>query len=292
MDNDTIRNKFRTQFHEMAERDWNHPSVIAYSVGNEYLSDTPAGQRWTKDMIAYGRGLDPTRLFTFASMRLNAMPKSPADEASQYVDFVCTNTYGNHAAVLRKIHELYPDKPILVSEYGRRADGPGGEARQVAYLEGFLQDIRAMPFVIGAAWWSFNDYQSRYPGTNPSGYRPWGLVGPDRTPRPLYAAHQREMAPVTLEKVGWQPGSDGRHGLRVRITARPDFPSYALSGYRLKAGPVTLPVPDLQPGQSAELTIPVRGFAQTLAVEIHKPGGFLILHQLIPLTHDPRTSNR
>jgi beta-glucuronidase len=57
--NDTIRTKFRQQFREMAERDWNHPSVIAYSVGNEYLSEQPAGQRWTKDMIAYARELDP-----------------------------------------------------------------------------------------------------------------------------------------------------------------------------------------------------------------------------------------
>ncbi len=39
MDNDTMRTKFRQQFREMAERDWNHPSVIAYSVGNEYLSE-------------------------------------------------------------------------------------------------------------------------------------------------------------------------------------------------------------------------------------------------------------
>ncbi|CAA9325766.1 MAG: GH2 [uncultured Cytophagales bacterium] len=292
MDNDTIRAKFRTQFREMAERDWNHPSVIAYSVGNEYLSERAAGQRWTKDMIAYGRSLDATRLFTFASMRLNTMPKNPADEASQYVDFVSTNTYGNHAAVLKKIHELYPDKPILVSEYGRRADDAEGEAGQVSYLAQFLADIRAMPYVMGAAWWSFNDYQSRYPGTNANGYRPWGLVGPERNPRPLYAAHRREMAPVTLRKVSWLPGGDGRHGLRVRITARNDFPSYAVRGYQLKAGPVALPIPDLQPGQSAELTIPVRGFARTLAVEIHKPTGFPILHQLIDLTNDPRTSNR
>ncbi|HEV7381690.1 MAG TPA: glycoside hydrolase family 2 TIM barrel-domain containing protein, partial [Dyadobacter sp.] len=38
MDSDTIRKNFRQQFKEMAERDWNHPSVIAYSVGNEYAS--------------------------------------------------------------------------------------------------------------------------------------------------------------------------------------------------------------------------------------------------------------
>ena len=87
----------------MVERDWNHPSVIAYSVGNEYLSERPEGQRWTKDMIAYAREIDPTRLYTFASMQLNILPQKPEDEASQYVDIVCANIYGNHAKALDHI---------------------------------------------------------------------------------------------------------------------------------------------------------------------------------------------
>jgi beta-glucuronidase len=149
-----------------------------------------------------------------------------------------------------------------------------------------------MPYVVGAAWWSFNDYQSRYPGTNPSGYRPWGLVGPDREPRPLYAAHRREMAPVTLEKVSSLPAGNGVTRLRLRVTARKDFPAYAVRGYRLHTGQATLPIPDLEPGQSAELVVPVRGFAQTVAVEVRKPTGFSILHQLIDVTNDSRTSNR
>jgi len=292
MDNDTIRAQFRQQFREMAERDWNHPCVIAYSVGNEYLSETPSGQRWTKDMIDYGRSLDATRLYTFASMRLNTLPKQATDEASQYVDFVSTNTYGNHAAVLKHIHQLYPDKPILVSEYGRREDAGGGEAAQVSHLEKFLLDIRPLPYVIGASWWTFNDYQSRFPDTNPSGYRPWGLVGPDRQKRLLYEAHRHEMAPLTLEKVSWKTGASGLHQLRLRLTARKDFPAYTLRGYQLRAGATKTTLPDLQPGQIIELDIPVRGFGQTLSVEVIKPTGFPILHQVIELTHDSRTSNR
>ncbi len=292
MDNDTIRTKFRGQFREMAERDWNHPSVIAYSVGNEYLSEQPAGQRWTKDMIAWGRELDDTRLFTFASNRLNTLPKAPEDEASQYVDFISANIYRNHATVLQRIHELYPDKPILISEYGRRADTDGGEAAQVTHLEEILKIIRDMPYVAGASWWTFNDYQSRYPGTNPNGYRPWGLVDPDRNPRPLYDFHRRQMAPVTLEKVSSLPGENGQFQLRLRVTARNDFPAYAVTGYQLKTEGQTVAVPSLQPGQSAEIVVPVRGFSQKQAVQILKPTGFPILHQLIDLTNDSRTSNR
>ncbi|MBD2752940.1 glycoside hydrolase family 2 protein [Spirosoma validum] len=291
MDNDTVRTKFRQQFREMVERDWNHPCIIAYSVGNEYLSEQPAGQRWTKDMIAYARELDPTRLYTFASMRLNILPKNPEDEASQYCDFVSTNTYGNHANVLKHIHSLYPDKPIFISEYGTRADGKDGETGQVSHIEKFLADIRQLPYVVGASWWSFNDYLSRHDGTNPDGTRPWGLVRWDRSKRPLYKAHQTGMAPVTIEKVNWEPGEEGVHALKLRITARNDFPAYALKNYVVKTATSTFPIPELQPGQQAEMTIPVRGFDKTLTVEIVKPTGFSILSQTIDLKNDTRTGN-
>ncbi len=284
MDNDTIRSKFKTQFTEMMERDWNHPSVIAYSVGNEYLSEQSAGQRWTKDMIAWAREIDPTRLYTFASMRLNILPKKPEDEASQYCDFVCTNTYGNHARALDHIHSLYPDKPILISEWGSRTDVNGGEAAQAKHISDVTELIRKRPYVIGASWWTYNDYQSRYVGTAPNGYRPWGLVDLDRKPRPSYEVYRREMAPLTLEKVKWQAGGQGTHTLTLKVTARADFPAYTLRNYQLKTAEQFVTLPTLQPGESAELTIPVKGFDRSLKLEVWKPTGIPILSQIIPLT--------
>lgn len=283
MDNDTFRQKFQQQFREMMERDWNHPCVIAYSVGNEYLSETPSGQRWTKDMIAYGRNLDPTRLYTFASMRLNILPAKPEDEASQYCDFICTNTYGNHAKAFDHIHQLYPDKPILVSEWGIRADNPNGEAGQVSHFEAVMSEIRKRPYIVGAAWWTYNDYQSRYVGTNPNGYRPWGLVGPDRSLRPLYAAHRREMAPLTLTKVSFLPGGQGAHELTLRVSARMDFPAYPLKGYSFKTKDTQVAIPDLKPGQSVEVKVPIKGFEKNINVEVLKATGFSVLSETFEL---------
>jgi len=283
MDNDTIRQKFKQQFREMAERDWNHPSVIAYSVGNEYLSETPSGQRWTKDMMVYGKSLDPSRLFTFASMRLNILPAKPEDEATQYCDFVSTNTYGNHAKVFDHIHALYPDKPILISEWGVRADTPTGEAGQVSHLENVMAEIRKRPYIVGASWWSFNDYQSRHAGTNPNGYRPWGLVGPERNKRPLYHAHRREMSPITLEKVRFQAGGQGVHQLVVRIKNRSDFPAYTVKNYTLKTPDASFSFPELSPGQSAEITFLIRGFDPKITLEVVKPTGYSVMNETIEL---------
>ena len=283
MGNDSIQTKFKQQFREMVERDWNHPSIIAYSVGNEYQSQTPEGQNWTKTMIAYARQLDPTRLYTFATLRQNALPANPTDEASQYCDFVSTNTYGNLANVLDRIHALYPDKPVLISEYGRRADTPEGEKGQLTYLTDNLAEVRKRPYVVGMSWWSFNDYQSRHAGTNPNGYRPWGLVNADRSHRPLYAMHRREMAPLTLEKLRFTAGPSGVHELLVRLTARPDFPAYALRNYSLKSGATTVPIPALSPGQRAEIRLPIRGFGPTATIDVMKPTGISILTETIDL---------
>ncbi len=283
MDNDTIRRKFQQQFREMMERDWNHPSVIAYSVGNEYLSETPSGQRWTKDMMVYGRSLDATRLYTFASMRLNIFPAKPEDEATQYCDFVSTNTYGNHAKAFDHIHALYPDKPILISEWGLRADNAAGEAGQVTHLESIMTEIRKRPYIVGASWWSYNDYQSRHVGTAPNGYRPWGLVGPERAQRLLYAAHRREMSPVTLEKVSYQAGGQGQHQLVIRVKARNDFPAYAIKKYVLKNGEKNILIPDLQPGQSMEMKVPIRGFEKNITLEVLKPTGFSVITETFEL---------
>lgn len=286
MANDTMRRKFRQQFKEMAERDWNHPSVIAYSVGNEYQSSTPEGQAWTKDMIAYARELDPTRLYTFATLTLNRLPTKPEDEASQYCDFVSTNTYGMPPKVLDKIHELYPEKPILISEYGQRADHPSGEKGQIDYLTAYLQEVRKRPYVVGMSWWSFNDYQSRYNGTNVNGLRPWGIVNYDRSPRPIYAFHQQEMSPVTIKKMRFTEGAEGVHQLRIKISVRNDFPSYAISRYKLKVGDAFFSIPELAVGQSIDMDIPIRGFEKTIVLDIVKPTGFTIYHQTISLTQD------
>jgi len=299
MDSDTIRKNFRQQFKEMAERDWNHPSVIAYSVGNEYGSLEDAGKRWTKDMIDYARNLDPTRLYTFATMLLNRLPKNPEDEASQYVDFVSTNTYGNHAKALDHIHTLYPEKPILISEWGVRADSkvesiPGllkfsdddfgsSEVVQAKHVSDVVAEIRKRPYVIGASWWSYNDYQSRHQGTNANGYRPWGIVRPDRTLRPAYYVYQKEMSPVTVEKVSYKPGDQGEHQLTLKVTARSDFPAYAIRGYYAQALGKTIAIPNLNPGESKEIQIPIKGFDKNINISIYKPTGFKMVDEIIDL---------
>lgn len=220
----TMRRKFQSQMTEMVERDWNHPSIIAWSVGNEYQSHSPEGQAWTKDMYAFTKSMDPARLITFASMFVFRPIITTAEgEASQYVDFVSANIYGDHLNNLNRIHALYPNKPVYISEFGLRTDNVKSEQDRVNHLKKAMEDFRKCDFLIGASVWTFNDYQSLFPGSNANGYRPWGLVTPEREPRDMYITWQEEFSPATIDV----QKSDSKK-LTVTVTARKDFPSYTL----------------------------------------------------------------
>ncbi|MEC5145729.1 glycoside hydrolase family 2 TIM barrel-domain containing protein [Chitinophaga sp. 212800010-3] len=273
MDDTLMRNKFRSQMSEMIARDWNHPCVIAYSVGNEFQSQTESGKAWVRDMSSFVKSLDNSRLITFASMLLGREDiRKPTDEASQYVDFVSANIYWGHLKTLQHIHELYPSKPVYVSEFGIRTDGVKSEEERIAYLKKAMQDFRQCDYLIGASVWTFNDYFSRFPATNANGYRPWGIVAPDRSLRGMYTAMQEEFAPAIIELVN----KNADHAT-IRITARKDFPSYTLKGYRLKYNGTYIPVKTLNPGDSVQLDIPLAG--DTAEIALIKPGGFTIIHK-------------
>jgi len=274
--NDTMmRRKFQQQMREMVERDWNHPSLIAYSVGNEFQSQTEEGKAWVRDMSSFVKSMDKSRLITFASMMVwRDVIKKPEDEASQYVDFVSANIYGDYLARIRHIHDLYPGKPIYISEFGIRADAVKTEDERVLHLRNAMKDFRQCDYVVGACVWTFNDYFSRFPGTNANGYRPWGLVSPQREPRGMYKAWQEEFAPAVVELL------DKKDGQAVlRITARNDFPSYILRGYKVKINQHIIALNTLKPGEQQQVNIAIPGGAAE--VELIKPGGFVIMKTVL-----------
>lgn len=273
MSDPAMREKFRAQMREMVERDWNHPSVIAYSLGNEYQSQTEEGKAWTKDMYAFAKSLDSTRLVTFATnIVFRPTIKAPEDEASSYVDFISANIYGNHLELLRRIHALYPDKPVYVSEFGLRADFVKNEEERVAHLQRAMADFRQCDFLVGASVWTFNDYESLFPGSNANGYRPWGLVAPDRTPRAMYHAWRKEFSPAVVDVRRVESGQ-----FEVAVTARKDFPSYTLRNYTLKVNGQVFDIPTLAPGERRTFLIDAATNPPDRKIELVKPGGFVIL---------------
>lgn len=275
MSDTMMRRKYRSQMQEMIEYDWNHPSVIAYSLGNEFQSQTEEGRSWVRDMRTFVRNIDATRLITFASFRAqSSLVKKPEEEASQYVDFISTNIYGNHLKALQHIHELYPDKPVYISEFGWRADQVASEDERIVLFKKAMADFRQCSYIIGASVWTFNDYLSRFPGSAADGSRPWGLVTLDRKERPLYKVWQEEMSPAVIAMTGKEGNT-----ATIRLTVRTDFPGYPLNAYSLLCNGENFPVKYLKPGEFQEWTIDLKEGKAIMA--LMKPGGYTILEKIL-----------
>lgn len=187
-----IRMLWKQQMQEMMEADWNHPSVIAWSVGNEYESQTKEGIAWTRDMRAFTLGLDATRLITFASRHTSdPVVKTGVDEASQYSDFVSTNMYGDYAKHLDRVHELFPNKPIFVTEFGHMGEPGLHDPQRIANITQAVNAMKERPWVIGGSLWTWNDYKSLFRGTPADGVRRWGVVNLQREHRDSWNAVQK-----------------------------------------------------------------------------------------------------
>jgi beta-glucuronidase len=187
-----IRALWKRQMQEMMEADWNHPSVIAWSVGNEYESQTKEGIDWTRDMRAFTLGLDSTRLITFASRHTqDAVVKTGADEASQYSDFVSVNIYGGYAKRFDRVHQMYPDKPIFVTEFGHMGEPELHDPQRIADITQAVDAMKERPWMIGGSLWTWNDYRSFFRGTPPDGVRRWGVVNVQREHRDSWPVVQK-----------------------------------------------------------------------------------------------------
>jgi len=164
------------QIEKMVRRDWNHPSVIFWSAGNETLEDRPEVAAGNAELIERARKLDSTRLCVHVSDP-RQWPCNPHFEAD---DVICLNGYPAisgrakdpdydmalaakwWADEMAKLHELHPDKPILITEFGYPSlegviGGGLGEDVQAAAIEAEIKGMDA-PYVCGATIWCYADH--------------------------------------------------------------------------------------------------------------------------------------
>jgi beta-glucuronidase len=163
------------QLREMIAQRRTHPSVVVWSVGNEFPSDREPVARYVARATALVRELDPSRLVTFASDRRER------DIAFDSADFIAINEYfgwyygaiSDLAANLDKIHEKWPAKPIVVSEFGAEGilgwKNPAPPDTGMDYSEdhqikligthlGYILDPARKSYMAGALLWVYADF--------------------------------------------------------------------------------------------------------------------------------------
>jgi beta-galactosidase/beta-glucuronidase len=317
--NPRIRTLAHQQLREMIQAHANHPSVWAWSVGNEFASDTPAGHAFVRELMAVAKALDPTRPVGFASNRLGYRPWA---DATALTDVVLMNAYfgtwdgpkDRLGQALDAIHATWPDKPVIISEYGfaphwERLHAPAFADQAQYYaipsevpsesqdadrprqqlIREQLTVFRHKPFVAGAIFWTYQDYRT------PNGLV-MGVVDRQRRRRGSWAVLREAYAPAVYDAVQVSPALDGTQRATVILRARGpvarDLPAYTLEGYRLAwavaaadGQPVfaqgTLPLPTLPPGAtwagSLEWAVPPADYWLTLRL-LRPTGAAVIEH--------------
>lgn len=224
---------------EMITRDFNHPSVVGWSMGNEIgnpdgewqdMTMTPGQYEYVNDMVDHVATLDSTRLKTVVSFTSHLPLAKPGNEPYEKLDFLCMNSYGETYEKVGRAHAKFPGKPIFISEMGDKQIGLTPDAEFSDRLIDQLDKLRTLPYVVGSSLWTYNDYRSDYEKTPPSENRAWGVVDVWRNKKKAYKQIQDIYAPVLGLKAEVDKNT-------IAITLNPrnkkDIPAYIMKEYTL-----------------------------------------------------------
>jgi beta-glucuronidase len=146
------------QLRETIARDRNHPCIFSWGICNEINGQNPPAAAFARRMYAEAKALDPTRLATYAS---NSLQQTPAKDVAGLMDYIMWNEYyeswygGTPADMARNlddIHRAFPEKPIVISEYGYcacTAERPEGDGRRIEVLRAHNAVFRKTDYVAG-----------------------------------------------------------------------------------------------------------------------------------------------
>jgi beta-glucuronidase len=301
----------KQQLAEMIAAASNHPCVWAWSVGNELESDTVAGRAFVRDMVEYVKSLDASRPVAFASYHL--LVGRPWSDATQHSDFVMMNQYfgtwhgpkDSLGIALDTIHLTWPDKAVIVSEFGfaahwQHVEGPQiidpeqyyyipedvstdsleADSKRQQVIKEQMDVFRSKPFVVAAIFWNYRGGM--------------GVVDDHGRPRPSWYVLQEEFAPLVIDRVDFNLTKQNQCSVNVMLRTRGpievDMPAYTLRNYRIKwefispkgkpldlRGEVVLPV--LSPGTKYNINIEALHLVRRsgLHITVIRPTGFTVI---------------
>lgn len=296
-DEDIMQNGL-TQLREMIHRDRNHPCIFSWGLCNEINGQNPPAYEFAANMLKEAKKLDPQRLCSYAS---NSLQKTPEKDVSKLMDFVEWNEYYEswyHGTVkdmennLEEIHKAFPDKPIVISEYGWcrcTADRTVGDPKKIDVLKSNNAVFRKHDYVGGLIFFCYNDYRTHIgdKGIGPLKQRVHGVVDLYGAGKPSYEVLRYESGPVENLNSWFTAGE-----LHITLETREQIPAYTLKNYilhwiiyadqniPLEEGSVKLP--DLKPGTDFSHHQKIKtSHPEKIVVKVMRPTGFSVIGKTI-----------
>lgn len=227
-------------------RDRHHPSIIFWSVSNETGEQRPEVAAGNAALVQLAKQLDPSRLATHVSDKWKKDLHFDDDDVISLNDYP---TWGEHQFLknphyapseggkaweenLAKVREAYPNKPILISEFGYPAlggihEGNISEETQAQTISEELSGILRCPAVCGATVWCWADHPwPEEPFINRITTSPFGVVARNRKSKAAFTVLERAFR-----------GHSHRPSLvmrRANLENIPDPEALLASGYVLR----------------------------------------------------------
>jgi beta-glucuronidase len=172
-----VKKQCRQSLDVLIQRDYSRPSVIIWSVANETPPEgAPARNKLLRELMAYTRKLDPTRLVSFATMswcREDDNVFILNDPVCRYADLVGWNEYigwytGKPSEITACTLKMKYNRPLIISETGGGAKkgfyGKSSqrwtEEYQEAIYKGQVKLWKKTENCRGAAPWILMDFRS------------------------------------------------------------------------------------------------------------------------------------
>ena len=179
---------------EMIDRDRNHPSVLAWGMGDAF-EPSPEAKRFVRTLIGTARALDPRPTYYVSA--------SEGDSCSRLADIATANISAGDLrgfkARLQQWHLQHHAQPVIAADlgcevqpgnHGGTSDPYSVEAQARFYVQRF--EILKSEDVDGAIIASFNDWKGQHPSLAVHSGDPWlhtvGLVSMQRDKRLAYDA--------------------------------------------------------------------------------------------------------
>jgi beta-galactosidase len=280
------------QLQEMIARDRNHPCIFSWGLCNEINGQNPPAYKFAQRMCEEAKRLDPRRLRSYAS---NSLQRNAGNDVAKLMDFIEWNEYyeswypGTREGLrrnLEEIHQAFPDKPIVISEYGWCActpDRPEGDSSRTRVLRDHTRVCRETQYVGGLIFFCYNDYRTHIgdKGTGVMKQRIHGVVDLFGAAKPSYSALREESSPIESLHVAGNPGA-----FTLILRTRNSVPAYTVSGYKLRGvlhGFANIPLEcreaplsALRPGESTPITLQFKEKegATRVQFDVVRPTGF------------------
>lgn len=277
----------------MIKNHFNHPSIMAWGVGNELNGRDSATKRMISKLVTHARALDPSRFVTYMSNSLTHSYKTTenfVEDVATCGDYLMMNEYcgtwwntsiGNLTYHLDSVHFSYPQMPFFISEFGIcEPNFKGGDERRIHDMIYHHAVYESKPWILGAIYFDLTDYRTHYgAGEGRFKQRIHGVYDAYGNPKKSMATLREISSPVEILQLHkWQEDS-----LHIEIHGNIGIPQYKVVGYKLyfseneesalNSNPYDIPT--LNPGEKTY--IKVRNlFKGKGVVTIVRPNGYVV----------------